>query len=72
MIRMYELEQRFDKTGREGIKPLSDIELKELYVLYDSCCEYFRLTNNYAIEQWFRLKSISIANCLRARNIYEY
>jgi len=70
MIRMYELEERFNNTGREGVQYLSDAELRELYLLYDSCIEYFNLTNNRAIEQWFIYKSISVKNTLWARNLY--
>lgn len=70
MIRMYELEERLNNTGREGVQYLSDSELKELYKLYDSCIEYFNLTNNKAIEQWFIYKSIGVKNVLHARNLY--
>lgn len=70
MIRMYELEERFNKTGREGVQYLSDNELKELHGLYDSCIEYFNLTNNQAIEQWFIYKMIGVRNVLNARNLY--
>lgn len=49
MIRMYELEQRFNHTGRDGAQYLSNSELKGLYRLYDSCIEYFNLINNQAV-----------------------
>jgi hypothetical protein len=70
MNRMYELEERLNNTGRSGVQYLSDAELKELYWLYDSCIEYFNLTNNQAIEQWFLYKSIGVRNVLNARNLY--
>ena len=72
MIRMYMLEQRFDHTGRKGVEPLSDIELKELYNLYYEASEYFRKTENNIIEQWFLLKNMNIRSCLHARGFYEY
>lgn len=70
MIRMYELEERFNNTGREGVQYLSDSELKELRRLYIDCIEYFNLTNNRAIEQWFLYKMIGVRNVLNARNLY--
>lgn len=72
MNRLYELEYRFDHTGNKDVQFLSDSELKELHKLYEECVEYFRKTNNRAIEQWFLLKSFSTLSCLRARNINGY
>ena len=69
MKRMFELEQRFNQTGKNGVKALTNKELKELYKNYNECIWYFSETNNRAMEFWFMMNRNVVENCLNARGV---